>query len=62
MTGMLSPERRTVTWPIRITVNGSATSIAPTGPTSQLKGGTFKGPFHLPRMQFYCWKLLEAVS
>jgi N-acylglucosamine 2-epimerase len=29
-------------------------------PTSQLKGGTYKGPFHLPRMQLYCWKLLES--
>jgi N-acylglucosamine 2-epimerase len=29
-------------------------------PTSGLKGGTYKGPFHLPRMQLYCWKLLEA--
>ena len=31
-------------------------------PTSTLKGGTFKGPFHLPRMQMYCWKLLEGMS
>jgi N-acylglucosamine 2-epimerase len=31
-------------------------------PTSSLKGGTFKGPFHLPRMQMYCWKLLEGMS
>ncbi len=31
-------------------------------PTSGLKGGTFKGPFHLPRMQMYCWKLLEGMS
>ncbi len=29
-------------------------------PTTHLKGGTWKGPFHLPRMQLYCWKLLEA--
>lgn len=29
-------------------------------PTAQLKGSTFKGPFHVPRMQLYCWKLLEA--
>ncbi|HND63117.1 MAG TPA: AGE family epimerase/isomerase [Opitutaceae bacterium] len=26
--------------------------------SSQLKGGTWKGPFHLPRMQWYCWQLL----
>ena len=26
--------------------------------SSQLKGGTWKGPFHLPRMQWYCWRLL----
>ena len=24
-----------------------------------LKGNLWKGPFHLPRMQWYCWKLLE---
>ena len=24
-----------------------------------LKGNLWKGPFHLPRMQLYCWKLLE---
>jgi len=24
------------------------------------KGNHFKGPFHLPRMQNYCWQLLEA--
>jgi N-acylglucosamine 2-epimerase len=26
---------------------------------SEMKGGHWKGPFHLPRMQWYCWKLLE---
>lgn len=31
-------------------------------PISMLKGGTFKGPFHVPRMQMYCWKLLEGMS
>ncbi len=31
-------------------------------PTSRMKGGTYKGPFHLPRMQMYCWKLLEGMS
>lgn len=28
--------------------------------SSTLKGNQFKGPFHLPRMQWYCWKLLEG--
>ncbi|MGI8924053.1 MAG: AGE family epimerase/isomerase [Fimbriimonadales bacterium] len=28
--------------------------------SSQLKGSMFKGPFHLPRALWYCWKLLEA--
>lgn len=27
--------------------------------SSSLKGNQFKGPFHLPRMQWYCWQLLE---
>ncbi len=27
-----------------------------------LKGNLWKGPFHLPRMQLYCWKLLEEMS
>ena len=27
--------------------------------SSRLKGNQFKGPFHLPRMQWYCWQLLE---
>ncbi|GAK52297.1 N-acylglucosamine 2-epimerase [Candidatus Moduliflexus flocculans] len=27
--------------------------------STQLKGNTWKGPFHLPRMQWYCWQLLE---
>ncbi len=26
-----------------------------------LKGNLWKGPFHLPRMQLYCWQLLEEV-
>ncbi|MFA5863938.1 MAG: AGE family epimerase/isomerase [Phycisphaerae bacterium] len=26
-----------------------------------LKGNMWKGPFHLPRMQLYCWKLLEKM-
>ena len=30
--------------------------------SSTLKGNMWKGPFHLPRMQLYCWKLLEAMS
>ncbi len=28
--------------------------------SSQVKGNHFKGPFHLPRMQWYCWQLLEV--
>ena len=27
--------------------------------SSPVKGNQFKGPFHLPRMQWYCWQLLE---
>ena len=27
-----------------------------------LKGTIWKGPFHLPRMQLYCWKLLEKMK
>ena len=30
--------------------------------SSTLKGNMWKGPFHLPRMQLNCWKLLEEVS
>ena len=29
--------------------------------SSPLKGNMFKGPFHIPRMQLYCWKLLEEM-
>ena len=29
--------------------------------SSQVKGNHFKGPFHLPRMQWYCWKLLDSM-
>ena len=28
--------------------------------SSTLKGSHYKGPFHLPRMQWYCWKMLEG--
>ena len=27
-----------------------------------LKGNLWKGPFHLPRMQWYCWQLLQEVN
>lgn len=27
--------------------------------STEMKGNHYKGPFHLPRMQLYCWKLLE---
>lgn len=30
--------------------------------SSTLKGNMWKGPFHLPRMQLYCWKLLEEMK
>ena len=29
--------------------------------SSTVKGTCWKGPFHLPRMQLYCWKLLEEM-
>jgi N-acylglucosamine 2-epimerase len=29
--------------------------------STRLKGNNWKGPFHLPRMQWYCWKLLEEM-
>lgn len=29
--------------------------------SSPLKGNMWKGPFHLPRMQLNCWKLLEEM-
>jgi N-acylglucosamine 2-epimerase len=28
-------------------------------PANQIKGSMWKGPFHLPRMLWYCWQLLE---
>ncbi len=28
--------------------------------SSMVKGNHFKGPFHLPRMQWYCWQLLTS--
>ncbi|MEZ5324916.1 MAG: AGE family epimerase/isomerase [Verrucomicrobiales bacterium] len=30
--------------------------------SSTLKGNMWKGPFHMPRMQWYCWRLLAADS
>jgi len=27
-----------------------------------LKGNLWKGPFHLPRMQYVCWKILEKMK
>ena len=32
------------------------------GVSSTLKGNQFKGPFHLPRMQWYCWQLLDSAG
>jgi len=29
--------------------------------STQLKGNLWKGPFHLPRMQLYCWKLANEL-
>lgn len=29
--------------------------------STELKGNMWKGPFHLPRMQWYCWKLCEEM-
>lgn len=29
--------------------------------STQLKGNLWKGPFHLPRMQLYCWRLSEEL-
>jgi N-acylglucosamine 2-epimerase len=28
--------------------------------SNRSKGNLWKGPFHLPRMQYVCWKLLES--
>jgi len=28
-------------------------------PSVRLKGNLWKGPFHLPRMLWYCWRLLD---
>jgi N-acylglucosamine 2-epimerase len=30
--------------------------------STRLKGNNWKGPFHLPRMQLYCWKLLGEMT
>ena len=30
-------------------------------PSVKLKGNHWKGPFHVPRMQLYCWKLAEEM-
>jgi N-acylglucosamine 2-epimerase len=33
------------------------------GTVAQLaKGNLFKGPFHLPRREWFCWKLLENFN
>lgn len=29
--------------------------------SSTLKGNLWKGPFHLPRMQFMCWQILDSL-
>jgi N-acylglucosamine 2-epimerase len=30
-------------------------------PATTLKGNLWKGPFHIPRTQLYCWKLLDEM-
>jgi N-acylglucosamine 2-epimerase len=30
--------------------------------SNRVKGNIWKGPFHLPRAQLYCWKLLEEMK
>ncbi len=30
--------------------------------SSRAKGTIYKGPFHLPRMFWYCWQRLEQVQ
>ncbi|OHB60040.1 MAG: N-acylglucosamine 2-epimerase [Planctomycetes bacterium GWF2_42_9] len=30
--------------------------------SNTIKGNMWKGPFHLPRMQWYCWKLLQKME
>lgn len=30
--------------------------------SSTIKGNLFKGPFHLPRQEWYCWQLLEKLE
>jgi N-acylglucosamine 2-epimerase len=30
--------------------------------SSPLKGGMWKGPFHVPRAQLLCWRLLEEIG
>lgn len=29
--------------------------------STRLKGNVWKGPFHVPRMQWYCWQLLDKM-
>ena len=29
--------------------------------STALKGNLWKGPFHLPRMQWYCWQLIDEM-
>jgi N-acylglucosamine 2-epimerase len=30
--------------------------------SSTLKGGLWKGPFHMPRMQLTCWRILDEMA
>ena len=49
------------TSPIRSMANGTATFHRNGSVSTPIKGNIWKGPFHLPRMQWYCWKLLEEM-
>ena len=37
------------------------TQVLQKGLATQLKGNNWKGPFHLPRMQWYCWRLVDEL-
>jgi N-acylglucosamine 2-epimerase len=30
--------------------------------SSRLKGNTYKGAFHVPRMELICWQLMEEIK
>jgi N-acylglucosamine 2-epimerase len=47
------------TFTMRNTVSGLVTFTGMVEYHRPSKGVIIKGPFHLPRMQWYCWKMLE---